>query len=217
MHLAIRQLLLNSVQWFLTEIEPPHKLAPVVAFYRKGVESLADWLDKSPIEINGRYKKTESDLAAKGVPPKLARHIALMPALVPAPDLTRLSSGSGGTIASVAAVFFGLGQRLDFDWLTDQARGIVVQTSWQREAMASILADLAASQKRLTAAVVAPPGRKTANRKTPSTADKMANWLERHAPELERHDALMNEWRSAGIVDIAMLTLAARHLAGFAL
>ena len=44
--------------------------------------------------------------------------------------------------------------------------------------------------------------------------DGKTGWR-RNATALERHDALLNEWRGAGVVDIAMLTLAARHLAAF--
>lgn len=209
MHLAIRQLLIASVQWFLAEIDRMPKLAPVITTYQKGIGDLFKWLEKSPDEINGRYKKIESDFLAKGVPPRLAQHIAVMPALVPSLDLTRLAAQTGDSMALTAEIFFRLGQRLGLDWLNDQARNLVVQTPWQREAVATILGDLAAGQKRITADVASS---KNKDKKPKTASSRLADWTQRHSLAIERHDALLNEWRSAGLVDIAMLTLAARHL-----
>src|SRR5262249_54982617 len=106
---------------------------------------------------------------------------------------------------------FGLGQRLGFDWLSDQAHAVVTQTPWQRDAVTAILEDLTASQKRLTTSVVG----KSGNKQSKASSQKLAAWLEEHASEIERHDALLKEWQSAKAVDIAMLTLAARHMASF--
>ncbi|MDX2027466.1 MAG: NAD-glutamate dehydrogenase [Alphaproteobacteria bacterium] len=209
MLLVIRQVLVSSVLWFLTEISlPSSNLAPVMETYRKGVESLASWLEKCPAEINGRYRKTESELAAKGAPEALARRMAMMPALATALDLTRLSQQSSGSMGLVAGVFFGLGQRLGFDWLSEQARNVAVQTPWQRDAVVALVDELAAAQRRLTHAVVG----KARDKKSADAAEKIAQWLKRHANAIERYDALLNEWRGAGAVDIAMLSLASHQL-----
>ncbi|MDP9127137.1 MAG: NAD-glutamate dehydrogenase [Pseudomonadota bacterium] len=207
MHHTLRLILVDAVQWFLREIERGAKLEPVVALYRKSVESLAAWLEKSPAAITARYKTPQQDLVAQGVPAALARRIARMAALVPALDLARLAPKSG-QIATLAGLFFGLGERLGFDWLAEQAHNIVAQTPWQREAAALILSDLALTQKRLTAALA----RRSADSKNKTQDKALAEWMERRAAAIEKHDTLMKEWRSAPVVDIAMLTLATRHL-----
>ena len=100
--------------------------------YRKGSESLAAWLEKSPSEINGRYKKIESELKSEGVPAPLARRMAIMPALGAALHLTRLAAGPGRNMNMVAEVYFGLDQRLGLDWLASHAHALIARTPWQR-------------------------------------------------------------------------------------
>lgn len=211
MLLTINQTLKDAVQWLLLEEELPSKLAPVVTSYREGIEHLADWLGKRPPEINGRHKKTENELTAEGVPAPLAHRIAFVPLLGTALDLTRLATQSGAGMDTVAEIFFGLGQRLGFDWLNDRARAFVADTPWQREAVATILDDLAASQRRLTALVIGQPAK---GKKAKAVRPKLADWLQKKASRIERYDALLSEWRGLGAVDVAMLTLASRQLAG---
>ena len=106
-----------------------------------------------------------------------------------------------------AEIFFGIGQRFGIDWLAERARAFIADTPWQREAVAVILADLAASQQGLTALVIkANKGKKTGSQ------SELTSWLTENAARLERYDALLAEWRGVGSVDVAMLTLASRQL-----
>jgi glutamate dehydrogenase len=206
MHLTILQTLRHAIYWFLTEIDKPNNLAPVIATYSKGIEHLAGWLHKGPTDVGGHYQKIENELTAQGVPPGLARRVAMMPVLGTALDLTRLAAESNNEMDAVANMFFGLGQRLGFDWLGERGLSFVADTPWQREAIAVILDDLAATQRRLTAKVLGKDKRKSASH-------KLTEWLYTMASRLERYDALIAEWRSVGAVDVAMLTLASRQLA----
>jgi len=210
MSIIINQTLRRAVKWFLNGDSLPSKLAPMIATYGKGIEQLVNWMEKHPPEISEHYKKIEHDLKSQGVPQSLAQRIALMPVLGTALDLTQLADQSGSTIGTVAEVFFNLSHRLGFDWLIEHARVIVAQTPWQREAMAAITDELTAHQRRLTAAIIG----KTRDKKAKPIHEKMADWLKRNQERLERYDALLNEWRGVGTVDIAMLTLASRQLGG---
>ena len=49
--------------------------------------------------------------------------------------------------------------------------------------------------------------------KKADTRAVLANWLKENAARLEQYDALLNEWRTVGAVDVAMLTLASRQVA----
>jgi glutamate dehydrogenase len=209
MMLAINESLGRAVQWFLNNVKQPSKLAPVIATYREGIEHLAGWLASQPPEINGRRKKIQGELVAQGVPTPLAHRIAFMPLLETAPDLTQLAAQSGVEMDKIAGIFFGLGQRLGLDWFADRAHSFIADTPWQREAVAAILDDLAASQRRLAALIVGKAGKG----KKAGKAGTLADWLTHNAARMERYDAMLADWRAVGAVDVAMLTLASRQLA----
>jgi len=209
MLLAINETLDHATQWFLVNAELHARLAAATETCREGIRHLANWLETRPPEINGRCKKTESQLATQGVPAPLARRVAYMPLLKTALDLTQLAAQTGHSMDKVAEIFFGLGQRLGIDWLAERAHAFVADTPWQREAVAAILDDLAISQRGLTALVISKGDKGKKARVGPNLAD----WLAHNAGRIEHHNALLSEWRSVGAVDVAMLTLASRQLA----
>jgi glutamate dehydrogenase len=211
MLLAVNETLAHAIQWFTTEITSLAKLSPVIEAYRKGVQNLAAWLISHAEEIDGGHKKQEAVLTTQGVPARLAQAISMMPLLGTALDLTRLAEKSPGGAASIADVFFGLSRRLGLDWLADRARSFAPETPWQREAIGNLLDELATIHRQLTALVL------NKNRdKTSQPGKRLGEWLEKHASSLERYDAQLNEWRTTGTIDIAMLTLAVRRLGGLA-
>ncbi|MFY9288820.1 MAG: NAD-glutamate dehydrogenase [Alphaproteobacteria bacterium] len=209
MLLTINQTMAAAVHWFLSDGDLPAKLGPVTELYAKGIERLVAWLEKRPAEINGRFKKAEEKLSSQGVPASLAQHIAMMPVLASALDLTRLSKQSGCSIELAAEVFFGLGHRLSLDWLAEHANAIVAQTPMQREAVDAVLDELTATQRRIAEIIIG----KCKDNKTKSDSQRLFEWTQRNAGKLESYDAIANEWRSSGTVDVAMLTLASRRLA----
>ena len=209
MLLTIRRALSEAIYWLLTEIDLPNVVAPVVATYGKGVEQLSAWLKEHPAHIDARFSQYEVEWVADGVPQPLAHHVASLPVLVPAFDLTRLAQQSNGTIHDVAHVFFELGKRLSVDWLTRQtAVSAASQLPWQRDAMSAAYGELVAIQRRLASVIIG----KGKDKKGGVTQDKLTQWLEKNKAKLESYDAQVQEWRSAGAVDLAMLTLAVKRL-----
>ena len=209
MLLTVNEILAYAVQWFLNETKLPPKLGPIIETYRAGVKCLAAWLSARPPEVDGRCKKVQADLVAKGVPASLAARIAYMPLLGTALDLTQLAAETNIGIEKIAGIFFGLGQHLGLDWLIERARAFVADTPWQREAVATIIEDLTASQRGLTALVI---GKENKGKKAIDPGD-LSCWLAKNAKRIEHYNAQLSEWRNVGAVDVAMLTLASRQLA----
>ena len=208
MLLDINRMLTHVVPWFLTQ-GLPEKLTPAIAHYRDGVQKLAAWLAKSPAEIGGRLQTAEQDLLRQGVPATLARTLSLMPYLTTAPDLTRLATQAKCGIDEAAAIFFGLGRRLNLDWLRERAETFTgADTPWQREAVAALLEDLHANQRALATNAL---GKKTGG-KAKGGNDLLSQWTTQNATRLESYDCLLNELRAAPTFDLAMLTLASRAL-----
>ena len=208
MHLTIRRALSEAIFWLLTEIDLPTSFAPTVATYGKGVQQLATWLKKHPELVDAKHLHREAEWIADGVPAQLAHDIAVLPMLVPAFDLTRLAQQSNGTVDSVADVFFDLGKRLFIDWMLHHNVPSSTQTSWQRAAMATAFAELASIQRRIAANIIG----KGKDQKNGAPREKLAQWVARHKEQLSAYDAQVQEWRQAGVVDLAMLTLAAKQL-----
>jgi glutamate dehydrogenase len=208
MHHIILLALNDAVHWFLVKRDLKTDLKPIIKTYGAAIEQLAAWIEKHPLAIHEHSKKTESELAAKGVPSALAQRIALLPVLGAGLDLMDLAIQSRSDIGEVAEIFFNLDRRLGFDWLAERAQALVVQTPWQREALLVILDDLVTLHRRLTSMVVG----KGKGRRSGAPQQRLVQWLTAHAGRLERYDALLGEWRSTGTVDIAILTLACRQL-----
>jgi glutamate dehydrogenase len=208
MHAMIREALDQSALWFLSEIEMPKKLSPAIASYREGIEQLELWLSKNNFPGMERVRSVSSKLMAAGVPEKLAHTLAKLPILTTALDILRLAFETKIDIADAAEAFFGLEQRLSLDWLTEQTRALQTQTPWQREAAKTVLQDIRHVQRRLTEIIVKSSGLK----KSTSPSQKLLSWLKDNATAIERYDMQINEWRSQGAVDIAILTLASRQL-----
>jgi glutamate dehydrogenase len=212
MHHIVLRVMNGAIHWFLSSLDMQGPLEPIMEAYGKSIAQLAAWLDKHAARINGVMKKSEHELLGQGVPAPLARSLARLPVLATALDLTQLVTKSRGDIGTVAEIYFALGQKLGFDWLSERAHALVAQTPWQREAVADVLGDLTNVQRRLTA-LVAGTG-KSGKDRTPQ--EKFAAWLERNTERLESYNAMLTEWRGVGAVDISMLTLASRQLARIA-
>ena len=63
-----------------------------------------------------------ADLVAKQVPAPLAAHIAGLPLLLPACDITRISTDIGKPVPHTAAAYFHVGKDFGFDWLRGAAK-----------------------------------------------------------------------------------------------
>jgi glutamate dehydrogenase len=208
---TINRMMSYVVPWLLTREEMPAKLASSIEHYRDGVERLAAWFTQSPQHINGRSRKDEETMIQQGVPVALASRIALMPYLTAAPDIVRLAEQAGCSIEQAAAIFYGLGHRLDLDWLREHAAMIgSIDNHLHREARTALLDDLFISQRALATAVLG--HKKKGSGKKSDCSDLLGLWIEKNAAKLERYDALISELRAAGAFDLAMLTLASRHL-----
>lgn len=164
--------------------------------YRKGVDQLEEGLKRSP-EFIPEDAERESHLS--GAPKALSERLTLLPALVNAFDLVALSKKGKMPVSDLAAIFFGLSQRLELEWLSHLAakKG---QTPWQCEAVAKACARLARHHRRLTMEI--------ASKKIKGERQPVIAWAVRNAAKLERYDATLAQGRTSGAADLALLLLA---------
>ncbi len=210
MLLTINRMMDYVVPWFLNQNEVPKKLEPAIARFRDGIRKLSSWFANNPTALGESSRKMETELIGNGVPAMLAQRIAIMPYLSIAPELTRLAAHSGCSLDNATAVFFGLGERLHLEWLRERVAHMSgPDTSWKREASAALLSDVLDSQRKLTHNVLSSTGKKT---KTCSKEELLMGWMNSNALSLEKIDLLFDEIKAAGNLDMAMLTLASRHI-----
>src|SRR5665213_3111094 len=150
------------------------------------------------VELTHRAQTLEK----QGVPAALARTAARLDFLVSAVDIVRLSVATGQNVVDLGRRFFAIGSRFRLDSLRVAARKLEAQTEWQKRAVSAVIEDLYAQQAELTAKAVA-------------ESHDFETWLERHARDLGRLEALEREIESAPAPDLAMLTVATRTLRGF--
>ena len=133
---AVQDLLLDRLVWFLRNVDLTQGLAAIVAHYRDGiaaVESVID--DVLPEPAAAARREREAELSKGGVPPELARRLAMLRVLVAAPDIVMVAERAGQNIAEVAATYFAAEAFFRLDQIAGAARGIVISDYFDRLAL----------------------------------------------------------------------------------
>jgi glutamate dehydrogenase len=173
------------------------------AAYRPGVALLAERLfDVLPETHRVELRRRAGAFAQQGVPAELAQRVARLDFLFSAVDIVRLAVAAKKEPVETGRRFFAIGARFKLDALRVAARKLNAETEWQKLAAAALIEDLYAQQADLTARAIAGDG-------------DFERWIEGHAADLGRLDALVREVEAAPQPDLAMLTVASRALRGF--
>jgi glutamate dehydrogenase len=147
-----------------------------------------------------------SRLESAGVPAELAGQVAHLEALVPALDIVEVADSVGVEVASAAAVYFGLGARLELHWVRDQVVALQRDTRWDAMARAALRDDVYAEQAALVAEVLRSGG----DGRSPH--ERVDAWLAQNEPLVERCLQVLADIRTAGSPDLARLSVAVREV-----
>ncbi|HEX3831529.1 MAG TPA: NAD-glutamate dehydrogenase [Solirubrobacteraceae bacterium] len=145
------------------------------------------------------------ELAAAGVPPGLARHVASMPALLSAFDIVEDGELTDAPQPVVMAVYFGIGSRLGMDWLRDRILELPRNDRWQALARAALRDDLYEMHRALTRDVLA----RGTSLGAPAAID---GWLAANRAAVERSQSVVADVKSARTYDTTTLPVALREL-----
>jgi glutamate dehydrogenase len=197
MLIAVRAAQAQAVGRLLTSRDALSQLNASIKSYGKGVEKLTAWFAKAEAG-------SATDIAFQGVPKVLAQRISSLSELVGALDLVGLADKAQMPISDLAAIYFGLGKRLEIGWLCQTAmKG--AQTLRQREVTGMVCEKLTAHHRRLTAQV--------ATKKVKGSRLTITTWLEQGGEKLKHYDAVVSRCRAAdGAVDLAVLLMADERL-----
>jgi glutamate dehydrogenase len=153
--LAVQDLLLDRLVWFLRNVDLTQGLAGVIDHYRDGIHAVETALDDAlSEEANAVRAARRDELIGGGVPAALAWRIANLPALTAAPDIVLVAERTAKSVAEAAATYFAAGAYFRLDHVVDAARAIKVSDYFDRLALDRALDSIGDAERRLTAAMV---------------------------------------------------------------
>jgi glutamate dehydrogenase len=201
MLISIRAALALGMRRLVTNREALAHLESSIKTYRGGVEQLNDWLAQTPDADAGDAEKEER---FESVPKALAQRVTRLSTLVGALDLINLANKGKTPIGDLAAIFFGLGKRLEIGWLSRLAAQ-KAQTARQREVVAMASEKLAVHHRRLTAHIAA--------KKVKGGRLTVDVWALQNTDKLKHYDAILSKCHASDAdADLAMLLLADERL-----
>ena len=136
LYMAVEELLLDRLVWFLRNVDLTKGLATIVEHYRVGIAAVEAALDDALSEDAAQARRhREAELKKEGVPDDLARRIANLPALASATDIVAVAERTGRKVADMTATYFAAESFFRLDRIANAARGIVISDYFDRLAL----------------------------------------------------------------------------------
>jgi glutamate dehydrogenase len=204
------RLIERETVWLLREVGIPLDIAGEVARFGEGVGTLVARIESllSPADRE-LLDQRSSQFVAEGAPQALARRIASLPLLAPVCDVVRIAATLQLPVERVAEAYFKIGERFGFDWLRRSAGSLPTDTAWDKLAVSAIVDDFYGHQSELTTRVLNGKGKVAA---AGGTDKVIATWSAGREPLVARTEQLLEELKSSGTPDFAMLAVANRQL-----
>ena len=203
------RLIHRGTTWFLRSRRLGEDMAASIAHFTPAVSALAARL--AQMQDDGERARIDAAVAhyvGKGVPRELAARVVSFDTLYAALDIIEVADASKRAPEFVAELYFELSNKLGLAWLRERIAELPGGAHWQRLAKEAMQDDLSGLQRAITADVLA------ASPEVTSRERLIGAWRDRNRRGIERAAQLVNELRTAGAVDSAMLSVALRELRG---
>ncbi|GAB4224814.1 MAG: NAD-glutamate dehydrogenase [Kiloniellaceae bacterium] len=208
------RLIERETVWFLREMGMPLDIAGEIERFGAGVgtligsiESLLSQADRELLD------RQTAQLVDQGAPQALARRVSSLAMLAPVCDVVRIAATMKLPVDKVAQAYFTIGDRFGFDWLRRSAGSLPTDTAWDKLAVSAIIDDFYGHQSELTTRMLNGNGvTGSGKRATVATEKIIAEWSAGRAPLVARTEQLLEELKSSGTPDLAMLAVANRQL-----
>ncbi|NUO72580.1 MAG: NAD-glutamate dehydrogenase, partial [Frateuria sp.] len=199
----------HMTRWLLNRPGGSLDIAVNVERYLDGVTALRKALPEALTET-GRadFELSCEKWEGLGVPAELAVRLARISVLRAVLDMCEVAQQTGQPIATVARVFYELGETLDLEWLRGQIEALPVEGHWHAQARGSLLDELNHQHRALAQQVLALAG----SRKDVSP---VRAWLERDDATLKYTRSMLAEILTQN-ADYPIASVAVRRLAQLA-
>jgi glutamate dehydrogenase len=153
---AVQNLLLDRIVWFLRNVDLGQGLAGIIAHYQSGIAAVADAREQLLPEgaIQARAART-AKLAAEGVPEELAQQIADLPALAATADAVLIADRTGKPVVEAAQAYFAAVAYFQLDRVVGATGDIKVADYFDRLALDRALDAIGDAMRRIAAEVLA--------------------------------------------------------------
>lgn len=201
-----RRIVETAARWFLRH---GHAVDPAVevARLRPGTDKLSGCLDElMPPLARQRLDERVAELLADGAPPELARAVSLLEPLTRTLGVVEAAEGSGADLTFLTGIFGFVGERLQVDWLREQAVERHTDDHWSILARVALGDDLVVEQQRLALAILREVG--TAS----SPEEAAAAWLRPRQRRLALFEHTLQQLRAEAEVDVPRLAVALEGL-----
>jgi len=157
-----------------------------------------------PSEDRDDLEMKATDIHMWGFPKELAARLAKLDKLGAACDIVKTSLETGKPVEEVGAILFNVGRRLLLDRLRASAASIAAESPSQKAAVNIILDDSYTYQGRITSRILSAAGGEG--------GEAVEAWLQSRPGITARVDQLIHDVKATQTVDLAVLTIAMRHL-----
>lgn len=203
--IALQDFIGTNVRFILSH-HPRHiSISAQIAKQRSPLQLLrSDWKKIADVQSITHAESLIKEWIDAGVPKALADDIAALTILRAANVIIAATEGSKFSIATVAAIYFALGNALEFAAIEQQLHSLPKATNWQRQAVNSARAQLAQSQQDLLGAVLRDYGAKTSS---------AAAWLQHKDAEFKRYKRFLVHFLAQEVMDASKLVVLLREVA----
>ncbi len=213
MLIEARRLVERATRWLgrahaRTEIDVTDTAEHFAAGVRELYAALPDVL---PDHDRAIYDARLLELTDAGVVPELARRTASMPALLSVFDIVEDAAACSCDQAKATRVYFGIGARLELDWLRDRILDLPRGDRWQALARSALRDDLYELHRALTRDVIAGAG---AGERDGAAA--IEDWLRENAEAVTRARAVLADVRASEAFDTTTLPVVVREFKNLA-
>lgn len=209
MLLETRKLVERAARWFLRNRARPIDISSNISYFTQGIQTLSSAL---PTLLGSSSQQALQQsierLIAEQVPARLAQNVALLSELLASLDIVEVANVLNLSVEQVALVYYQLGEKLELPWLHHQIVGLPRNNRWQAMSRAALRDDIYSQHRQLTRDVLM-------HGDSNSDAEQLVQqWLVANADAVERCRQILNDLKTAGKADFAMLPVAMREIRG---
>jgi glutamate dehydrogenase len=202
-----RRLVERATRWLVRADTRAINIAVTTQYFKPGAKMLADAL---PDALDGADRESFDARAAElnraGVPAELARRVAGMSAMLSTFDIVEVAGATRQKPEVVMATYFGLGSRLELNWLRDRIIELPRANRWQALARAALRDDLYSLHRALTQEVLEAGGSGT-------SSDAVIDvWCNRNGAAVERCLGMIADIKGSRAYDTTTLPVALREV-----
>jgi len=187
----------HVIRWILQHLPQPLNLEASLARFAPGIAQLS----KHIRGLNLHHESYPEDM-----PKALVAALESLPLLATSCDIIEAAGSAKQDVATVAALYWQIGDVLKLDMLRARVELMPTDTSWQRMAHQAALTELYRAQQRLTLSVL------THGATGKGKGDLLAAWNEAHADACARYTSNLAALETKESFDDAMLLVALRNV-----